>query len=58
MLWRIIDVKIIDGAVNGAGYLASNFGARSGYVQSGLARSYVAFVVLGALLLIGYFVMR
>jgi NADH-quinone oxidoreductase subunit L len=58
VLWRIIDVKIVDGAVNGAGYLASKLGRALGYLQSGLARSYVAFVVLGALLLIGYFVMR
>jgi NADH-quinone oxidoreductase subunit L len=57
-LWRIIDVHIIDGAVNGAGTLASVVAGFLRYLQSGLARSYVAFVVLGALLLIGYFVMK
>jgi NADH-quinone oxidoreductase subunit L len=57
-LWKIIDVGVIDGAVNGAGVLASRLGAGLRYLQSGLARSYVALVVLGAVLLIGYFVMR
>lgn len=58
VLWKIIDVHIIDGAVNGAGYLASMLGSAMRYLQSGLARSYVAILVLGALLIIGYFVMK
>jgi NADH-quinone oxidoreductase subunit L len=58
VLWKVIDVHIIDGAVNGAGHLASMLGSTLRYLQSGLARSYVAVVVLGALLIIGYFVMR
>ncbi len=58
VLWKIIDVRIIDGAVNGAGRLAALLGGVLSYLQSGLARSYVAVVVLGALLLIGYFVVK
>jgi len=58
VLWKIIDVHIIDGAVNGAGHLASMLGGGLRYLQSGLARSYVAVLVLGALLIIGYFVMK
>lgn len=58
VLWKIIDVHIIDGAVNGAGHLASMVGGVLRYLQSGLARSYVAVLVLGALLIIGYFVMK
>jgi NADH-quinone oxidoreductase subunit L len=58
VLWKIIDVHIIDGAVNGAGHLASLLGVGLRHLQSGLARSYVAVVVLGALLIIGYFVSR
>jgi len=58
VLWKIIDVRIIDGAVNGVGQLAGLFGGALRYLQSGLARSYVAVVVLGALLIIGYFVSR
>ena len=58
LLWKFIDVRIIDGAVNGAGHLAREFGAGMRYLQSGLARSYVAVLVLGALLIIGYFVIK
>jgi NADH-quinone oxidoreductase subunit L len=58
VLWKIVDVHIIDGAVNGAGHLASLLGTGLRYLQSGLARSYVAVLVLGALLIIGYFVIR
>jgi NADH-quinone oxidoreductase subunit L len=58
VLWKIVDVHIIDGAVNGAGHLATMLGGVMRYMQSGLARSYVAVLVLGALLIIGYFVIR
>ncbi|HST23549.1 MAG TPA: NADH-quinone oxidoreductase subunit L [Blastocatellia bacterium] len=58
VLWKFIDVGIIDGAVNGAGHLASLLGGAIRYLQSGLARGYVAVVVLGALLIIGYFVIK
>ncbi|HXU10070.1 MAG TPA: NADH-quinone oxidoreductase subunit L, partial [Blastocatellia bacterium] len=58
VLWKFIDVRIIDGAVNGAGVLAGLLGGAMRYLQSGLARSYVAVLVLGALLIIGYFVIK
>ncbi len=58
VLWKFIDVRVIDGAVNGAGHLASLLGATMRYLQSGLARSYVAVLVLGALLIIGYFIIK
>ncbi len=57
LLWKIIDVRIIDGAVNGAARLAALFGTGLRYVQSGLARSYVAIVIMGAVLVIGYFML-
>ncbi|MFP5263422.1 MAG: NADH-quinone oxidoreductase subunit L [Blastocatellia bacterium] len=58
ILWKIVDVAIIDGAVNAGGILASRLGDMLRYLQSGLARSYVAVVIFGALILIGYFVIR
>ncbi len=58
ILWKIIDVGLIDGAVNSAAATARGLGSALRYLQSGFARSYVAVVVLGALLLIGYFVIR
>jgi NADH-quinone oxidoreductase subunit L len=58
ILWRFIDVQIIDGFVNAAGGAAKQFGGLMRHLQSGFARSYVALVVLGALLIIGYFILR
>lgn len=58
ILWKFIDVQVIDGAVNGAGRLASLVGDILRHLQSGLARSYVAVLVFGALLIIGYFVIK
>jgi NADH-quinone oxidoreductase subunit L len=58
ILWKVVDVAIIDGAVNAGGILASRLGDMLRYLQSGLTRSYVAVVIFGALILIGYFVIR
>jgi NADH-quinone oxidoreductase subunit L len=56
-LWKIIDVRIIDGAVNGSARLAALLGGGLRYLQSGLARSYVAIIIMGAVVVIGYFVL-
>jgi len=56
VLWKIIDKQYIDGMVHGAAYLASGLGSALRFLQSGLARAYVAIVVLGALVLIYYFI--
>jgi NADH-quinone oxidoreductase subunit L len=56
VLWKIIDQEFIDGMVHGAAYLASGLGSALRFLQSGLARAYVAIVVLGALVLIYYFI--
>jgi NADH-quinone oxidoreductase subunit L len=54
-LWKIIDVKLIDGFVNG---VATSFAGLAGLLrmtQTGLARSYAAVILLGAVVVIGYF---
>jgi NADH-quinone oxidoreductase subunit L len=56
VLWKIIDKEYIDGFVHGTAYLASGLGSALRFLQSGLARAYVATVVLGALVLIYYFI--
>jgi len=56
VLWKFFDVKVIDGLVNG---VAQFVGACAGVlrqIQTGLVRSYVAMILLGALIVIGYFV--
>jgi NADH-quinone oxidoreductase subunit L len=51
VLWRVVDVRVIDGAVNGLGRAAEASGERLRHLNSGNTRSYAAWVVLGAALL-------
>jgi NADH-quinone oxidoreductase subunit L len=56
-LWKIVDVKIIDGIVNGVARL---FGALAGalrHTQTGFARNYAAVILVGAIIVIGYFIL-
>jgi NADH-quinone oxidoreductase subunit L len=48
LLWQQVDVRAIDGSVNGLAHLAWLAGERVRRVQSGNARTYAAWVVLGA----------
>ena len=52
VLWKIVDVRIVDGAVNGIAEGASEVGDASRHTQSGNTRSYAVWVVIGALVII------
>ncbi|HUQ50529.1 MAG TPA: NADH-quinone oxidoreductase subunit L [Terriglobales bacterium] len=54
ILWKQVDVGIIDGAVNGAGSTAKFVSGTLRRMQSGNIRSYGGWVALGAAALIGY----
>ncbi len=58
LLWRVGDVTIIDGAVNGVGKVASGVGSLLRMAQSGYIRNYAAWVVVGAILAIGWIGLR
>jgi NADH-quinone oxidoreductase subunit L len=58
ILWKVIDTRIIDGLVNGTGRVTAWIGKVIRHVESGFAREYVAVVVLGAVVIIGYFISR
>lgn len=58
VLWRGIDATVIDGAVNGAGTLVVEGGAAIRHVQSGSMRAYALSVLLGAVLIVGYYLWR
>jgi len=58
VLWQAIDVGVIDGAVNGLGVEARVLGGWLRQWQSGNIRSYAGWIVLGALLIITYLVLR
>jgi NADH-quinone oxidoreductase subunit L len=54
LLWRTVDARLIDGAVNGIGMDARGIGRVLRRMQSGSIRSYAAWVVLGSLLAIAF----
>ncbi|MFZ0212774.1 MAG: NADH-quinone oxidoreductase subunit L [Candidatus Acidiferrales bacterium] len=56
VLWKIIDVKLIDGTVNGAAFLSRETGSGLRHIQSGNTRSYAAWVVVGAVAVTLFFV--
>jgi len=55
-LWKIFDVKVVDGLVNGLARATSGLGDIARSLQAGFVRGYAAVILLGALLVIGYFV--
>ena len=58
LLWQVADVRVIDGAVNGTGKVASWTGNLLRHAQSGYIRSYAAWVVAGSILIIAYMGLR
>ena len=52
VLWRGIDVGVVDGIVNGIGYRAKDVGNILRLFQSGNIRSYAAWVLLGSVLVL------
>ena len=57
-LWQWFDIGIIDGIVNGIGQFLSWIGGGLRYMQGGFVRNYAAFILLGALFVVGYFVIQ
>ena len=55
VLWRFVDVGVIDGLVNGIGRGTAALGGLLRYLQPGFVRSYAAIILLGALAVVGYF---
>jgi NADH:ubiquinone oxidoreductase subunit 5 (subunit L)/multisubunit Na+/H+ antiporter MnhA subunit len=55
-LWKIFDVKVVDGLVNGLARATSGVGDIARRMQAGFVRGYAAIILLGALVVIGYFV--
>jgi NADH-quinone oxidoreductase subunit L len=55
-LWKGFDVGVVDGIVNGIGSAVAALGSVARGVQVGFVRSYAAFILFGALVVIGYFI--
>jgi NADH-quinone oxidoreductase subunit L len=57
-LWKGIDVKIIDGIVNGVGKLVNVFAMLLRYTQTGYVHNYAFMMVVGMLFIVGFYVLR
>jgi NADH-quinone oxidoreductase subunit L len=54
-LWKLLDLLIIDGLfVNGSGFIVRSMGKGLRHLQSGRARSYAAWVVVGAVVVVAF----
>jgi NADH-quinone oxidoreductase subunit L len=54
LLWKGLDVAVIDGAVNGAGAAAAALGRQVRATQTGLLRVYALVILGGGVALLGY----
>ena len=54
-LWRVVDTRIIDGAVNGVGFGIGAVSQRLRHVQTGLVTNYALAIALGMVLLVGIY---
>ena len=57
-LWRGFDVKVVDGAVNGAGYLVSGVSIVLRLMQNGSVKTYAAATFTGAVAILAYYLWR
>ncbi len=57
-LWKVFDVIIIDGFINGLATIYRDISDTLRFVQSGRVRAYTTIFVLGAVVLIGVFILR
>ena len=57
-LWRGFDVKVIDGAVNGAGYLVSGISIVLRLLQNGSVKTYAASTFAGVVAILAYYLWR
>ncbi len=57
-LWKVVDARVIDGAVNGVGETVGGLGELLRRLQSGSVRTYAASLFFGVVLILGYYLWR
>jgi NADH-quinone oxidoreductase subunit L len=57
-LWKVVDVRVIDGAVNGVGETVGGSGELLRRLQSGSVRTYAASLLFGVVFILGYYLWR
>jgi NADH-quinone oxidoreductase subunit L len=54
-LWKVVDVLMIDGAVNGVGHVVRGAGGGLRHMQSGYVRTYAGWILFGGVLIMVWF---
>jgi NADH-quinone oxidoreductase subunit L len=57
-LWKVIDIKVIDGAVNGVASSFALFSVKARKIQNGMLMSYILTLSVGAAALLFYYFIR
>ena len=57
-LWKVVDAKVIDGAVNGVGDTVGGMSDLLRQLQTGSVRAYAASIILGVVMIVGYYLWR
>jgi NADH-quinone oxidoreductase subunit L len=57
-LWRVFDVKVIDGAVNGSADIVREGALQLRRLQTGSVRTYAGSVIVGVVVILGYYLWR
>ncbi len=57
-LWRGVDARVVDGAVNGAGQVVGGMSAVLRLLQNGSVKAYAASTFLGVVVILAYYVWR
>jgi NADH-quinone oxidoreductase subunit L len=57
-LWRGMDARVVDGAVNGTGQVVGGVAAVLRLFQSGSVKTYAAFLFLGVVMILAYYIWR
>ena len=56
VLWKVVDDGVVDGSISGSADVVNAASSVARRQQSGLIRSYAAWVVAGALIFVAYMV--
>jgi NADH-quinone oxidoreductase subunit L len=56
VLWKVVDVKIVDGAVNGTGFLIRTTGKYLRNIQTGFVQNYALVFVLGVVTILFFII--
>jgi NADH-quinone oxidoreductase subunit L len=58
LIWKKFDEAVIDGAVNGVAAVVRAFGSVLRLLQTGLVKDYALSILVGAIVVIGYLLLR